>query len=62
MTLGSVVTASGRNPGGSGTPARASARRSRRPLAKIVPKMETPKEAPMERKKVAPAVATPRSS
>ena len=29
---------------------------------KTVPKMATPNEAPMERKKVAPEVATPRSS
>ena len=30
--------------------------------AKTVPKTATPNEAPMERKKVAPEVATPRSS
>lgn len=61
ITRGSEVMASGWKPGGSGRPVRASASRSRSPLANRVPKMETPKEAPMERKKVAPAVATPRS-
>ncbi len=30
-------------------------------LVKTVPKMATPNEAPMERKNVAPEVATPRS-
>ncbi|GAA3065805.1 hypothetical protein GCM10020000_57130 [Streptomyces olivoverticillatus] len=49
-------------PGGSVAPARASVMRGPSLLVKIVPKTETPKEAPMERKKVAPEVATPRFS
>ena len=32
-----------------------------RVLEKMAPKMATPKEAPMERKKVVPEVAVPRS-
>lgn len=49
-------------PGGSWAPRRASASLSPRRFAKTVPKMATPKDAPMDRKKVAPDVATPRSS
>lgn len=49
-------------PGGSRDPCKAAASLSPSRFAKTVPKMATPKDAPMDRKKVAPDVATPRSS
>ena len=63
MPRGSDSSASAETPGGqvNAPEARPSSLSPSR-LVKIVPKMATPKEAPMERKKVAPEVATPRSS
>lgn len=55
------MIALGTKPGGSVTPRSASDSLWVRPVVKMVPKIETPKEAPIERKKVAAAVAAPRS-
>ena len=50
------------SPGGSDTPPRECLRLPTSTLAKMAPKTATPKDPPMERKKVTPEVAVPRSS
>lgn len=62
MDRGSASSWSMLTPGGRVTPAREVDSMSPSLWLKTVPKMATPKEAPMERKKVAPEVATPRSA
>lgn len=62
IPFGSALSESVVMPGGRFCPARAFVRLSPRRLAKTVPKIATPNEAPMDRKNVAPEVATPRSS
>ncbi|CAM5732253.1 hypothetical protein SMICM304S_11283 [Streptomyces microflavus] len=61
MARGSAASRSASAPGGTDRPARALSSCPVSRLVKTVPKMATPNEAPMERKNVAPEVATPRS-
>lgn len=62
MAVGSAWSLAGSKPAGTRTPRSAEPSLSESWLVKTVPNTETPKDAPMERKKVVPEVAEPRSS
>lgn len=61
MARGSAASRPASTPDGSDCPASASVSWPVSRLAKMVPKMATPNAEPMDRKNVAPEVATPRS-